>query len=111
MRRTADISFAQRAGAFVLCALVMCGCYGSRPCGVELCDGADNDCDGRTDEDFADATGQYSAVDHCGACDVSCARVFPSAARTECVARDGAAPVCRIAACGDGERLAGDGAC
>jgi hypothetical protein len=59
------------------------GCPGSARCEggdqtvcrapAELCDGTDNDCDQRVDEQFVDALGSYS-VDrqHCGACGVDC---------------------------------------
>jgi hypothetical protein len=39
----------------------------------EACDLFDNDCDGRIDEDFQDNRGNYSTLDHCGACDQRCA--------------------------------------
>jgi len=37
-------------------------------CGEERCDGFDNDCDGRVDEDFNLAT----SAEHCGACGAAC---------------------------------------
>jgi hypothetical protein len=100
-----------RLGSMLVCALAIGACYTSRPCSPELCDGADNDCDGTIDEGFADTrTGVYASVDHCGSCDVSCPRAFPTAAATACVIED-AGPTCRVTACPDGERMAGDGAC
>ncbi|MCA9557045.1 MAG: hypothetical protein KC583_00665, partial [Myxococcales bacterium] len=38
----------------------------------ETCDAFDNDCDGQIDEDFKDDRGNYSTLDHCGACDNAC---------------------------------------
>ena len=55
------------------------GCYESEPCGLEVCDGRDNDCDSRTDEGFVDAAGDYTQLEHCGSCNVSCAAVVPTA--------------------------------
>lgn len=97
-----------------LALLLGAGCYGQHPCSqAEACNGVDDDCDGLADEDFTDAHGRYDDIDHCGACGVACADVFPSAARTECVASvaSGAAEhMCRIVACAKGERAV-DGAC
>ncbi len=43
--------------------------------GQERCDGADDDCDGKIDEGFADAVGAYSLDPaNCGACGVDCNR-------------------------------------
>jgi hypothetical protein len=38
----------------------------------EVCNAADEDCDGRVDEGFADAQGRYLTDVHCGGCDVPC---------------------------------------
>ncbi|MBU0554137.1 DUF1565 domain-containing protein, partial [Myxococcota bacterium] len=46
------------------------GCeYPCQPSGLEICDGADNDCDGATDEGFDLQTSEA----HCGACNAACA--------------------------------------
>jgi len=38
----------------------------------ELCNGLDDDCDGLVDEDFKDAGGQFTLLEHCGQCGLSC---------------------------------------
>jgi len=59
---------------------------------VELCNGADEDCDGRSDEDFR--VGR--SIDHCGGCGDACSR---NNATPECI--DGA---CVLVACDEGFR-------
>jgi hypothetical protein len=86
------------------------GCYDSKPCGREVCDGRDNDCDDLTDEGFVDAAGDYTELEHCGACNVSCDAVVPSAASTECRAGDDGEYRCVASNCPEGEVLR-DGAC
>jgi hypothetical protein len=39
---------------------------------AESCNGQDDDCDGRTDEDFVDSAGRYTHRLHCGGCGVPC---------------------------------------
>jgi hypothetical protein len=110
MRSAEEASPVKRAIVLWSCAW-LCGCYGTAICNTEICDGVDNDCDGRIDETYLDAQGRYSSVEHCGACNLSCKQAFPSAARVECVASTNATPRCRIAACPPGQRATGDGAC
>jgi hypothetical protein len=58
----------------------------------ETCNGVDDDCDGRVDEEFVDELGRYVARLHCGACGVSCvppgenyqAECVPSGAGASC---------------------------
>ncbi|MFH1532162.1 MAG: MopE-related protein [Pseudomonadota bacterium] len=69
-------------------------CYGIQYCTVggwgacvlpgEVCDGADNDCDGALDEDFLDGAGKYDTNSHCGACGNDCGNVSPPNAITVC---------------------------
>jgi hypothetical protein len=60
----------------LFCAgLATCGPGGLSECkiaSVESCDGEDDDCDGRIDEDFVDALGRYVGRLHCGACSSPC---------------------------------------
>ena len=44
----------------------------------EVCDYADNDCDGLVDEDFTQ-DGKYTAQEHCGTCAMNCELGFPNA--------------------------------
>jgi hypothetical protein len=72
----------------------------------ELCDGADNDCDGRSDEDFVDERGTYARrAEHCGACGVDCGASEGSGDPPLTCGGDPFAPTC-VVDCED----AGDGA-
>lgn len=95
----------------IACALLASACYASELCDLERCDGKDNDCDGAADEDFLDARGRYASEAHCGACELACARVHPTALRSECVVDGDEPPRCEIARCADDEHVAGDGSC
>ena len=77
---------------------------------AEICNGRDDDCDGKQDEDFVDARGRYIQDVNCGRCGVSCDAVFSSARETSCDASE-AIPICEIIACEAGFHLAGDGGC
>jgi hypothetical protein len=75
------------------------GCARGHICGgVELCNGKDDNCDGRVDEGFVDDTGRYVGTHHCGRCSVDCDDVFPDAASTQCDVSP-AEPVCRLKTC------------
>ena len=57
-------------------------CYGFQFCTLdgwtecdlpdEVCDGADNECNGIVDDPFVDADGRYVTDEHCGQCDNNC---------------------------------------
>ena len=51
----------------------------------EICDGIDNDCDGSIDEEFKDAGGLYSDVNHCGGCGISCLALGVPQSNAECL--------------------------
>jgi hypothetical protein len=79
--------------------------------GPEACDYRDNDCDGRTDEDFkVPGTNKYATYDHCGACNTSCEGAIPHAVTTDC---DGTQPVpyCVVTQCEPGYYPAGPNFC
>ncbi len=77
---------------------------------AEICNGRDDDCDGKQDEDFIDARGRYIQDDNCGRCGVSCDKVFTSARETSCDVSENV-PICEIVSCETGFHLAGNGGC
>ncbi|GMV39046.1 MAG: hypothetical protein AMXMBFR64_07620 [Myxococcales bacterium] len=78
--------------------------------GPEVCNYADDDCDGLVDEDFRDsATGTYAHDGHCGLCGFACAGALPHATAA-CVLNGGAAS-CAVVACEPGYYQAGASAC
>jgi len=66
---------------------------------IETCDFQDNDCDGLTDEDFADAQGVMSYDSNCGSCGNDCTKAI--AHGTGRCDASGATPVCVVASCDD----------
>ncbi|HNS97369.1 MAG TPA: MopE-related protein [Polyangiaceae bacterium] len=66
---------------------------------VEICDGTDNDCDGKIDEGFVNAvTGKYDTNEHCGFCHNDCTKYWSSQihhANGVCDATP-SMPVCRM---------------
>ncbi|MBO5754397.1 MAG: hypothetical protein J6S69_12065 [Proteobacteria bacterium] len=82
-------------------------CYAPTP-QAEVCNGADDDCNGEVDEIYRDAEGRYVEVAHCGACGQNCDVVLEHAIRTECRIVDGQ-PSCRALECEPGYFLYQDG--
>ncbi len=80
-------------------------CDGPAPTG-EVCNGQDDDCDGETDEDFAQG-GVLVHDEHCGACGVPCQIQDGVAA---CALVDGAA-VCQLLGCEPGFEESAPGVC
>ncbi len=94
------------------CVMTLSGCYEAHICGVpEMCNLADDDCDGIIDEGFVDPDGAYRRVDACGSCGIDCANVFPTAAEVACDDDPALGPMCVMRSCPLGFHAAGDGAC
>ncbi|MBM4397754.1 MAG: hypothetical protein FJ087_18955 [Deltaproteobacteria bacterium] len=88
-----------------------CTADGLTPCdapepAAESCNRADDDCDGRTDEDFL-VNGLYLSDPHCGDCATSCALV--SAHGTAVCQLVAGKPRCVTVACDEGFELIGTG--
>jgi hypothetical protein len=96
------------SGAQLGCQLLAPGssrvCPGSRQCSddgvgacqpalTESCNGEDDDCDGKSDEDFTDLSGRYVDADNCGRCGSPCVAQGPHALAT-CMPSENTA-VCR----------------
>ena len=84
-------------------------CSAGVPAG-EVCDFADNDCDGATDEDFRDGDGRYDTVQHCGICGYACAGLIQNAATMSCDTSK-PTPTCIVATCEPGFYRANDFTC
>ncbi|MDB4988207.1 MAG: Glycine-rich cell wall structural protein [Myxococcaceae bacterium] len=99
------------ATPLLLLLLSLSACSSSHRCASsELCNGRDDDCDGKADEDFLDELGRYDQVEHCGSCATSCAEVFPGSSETRCDSAK-AAPVCELVACKPGSHAFESGSC
>jgi hypothetical protein len=66
---------------------------------AELCDYADNDCDGETDEGFQ-TDGVYGGWDDCGSCGLRCGDAIPNG--TSACDPSGPVPLCVVVACDPG---------
>ncbi|HIA04929.1 MAG TPA: hypothetical protein EYN66_24040, partial [Myxococcales bacterium] len=51
---------------------------------AEVCDFKDNNCDGKTDENFVNADGKYAKEAHCGTCGLACGQVIANSASEKC---------------------------
>ena len=59
---------------------------------TETCDYVDDNCDGRIDEGFVNASGVYNTVTNCGGCGINCNNLWPGGPATYNVA-----PACNVA--------------
>ncbi len=73
----------------------------ARPPQPEVCNGQDDDCNGKVDEPFVDNTGRYVTTANCGTCGNDCATSIAHAVAASC---DVAPPTprCRVTACAPG---------
>jgi len=76
----------------------------------ESCNGLDDDGDGKVDETFRDAQGNYVGAAHCGACGHACDQPIPNAAEIGCELLGGA-PTCVAKSCKRGFDRSRSGAC
>ncbi|MBL8953725.1 MAG: hypothetical protein JNK82_23320 [Myxococcaceae bacterium] len=67
----------------------------------EVCNGADDDCNGRSDEGFTDSTGRYLLTTHCGGCNRDCKALIPHSVDVTCAALPDAG-ACRVSRCETG---------
>lgn len=121
----------ERAGATRSClvSLMSATCLGLETCQptsewsscdtstttIELCDGADNNCDTRVDEPFINTrdAGTWDTDAHCGACNNNCVAQWSPTIQHAiggCVAGPSISPTCQIVQCTQ-ELVGGGGAC
>jgi hypothetical protein len=50
----------------------------------EICNYADDDCNGKTDEPFTDPSGHYTLTTHCGGCFRDCKQLIPHSVTVSC---------------------------
>ncbi|MBX5484902.1 MAG: hypothetical protein IRZ16_24030, partial [Myxococcaceae bacterium] len=120
-----------REGATRSCLVSIPGatCLGLQTCGsdsawascdtsettIELCDNADNNCDGLVDEPFKNTrgSGTYDTDTHCGSCNINCVAQWSPTIQHAiggCRAGPAIAPTCEIVQC-TSESIPGGGAC
>ena len=75
----------------------------------EICDGIDNDGNGRVDEPFRLTSGAYVHHDHCGSCGSACS-VSDGSVASDCALTD-TGPRCVATGCLEDYALASDGTC
>lgn len=83
-------------------------CVGSEPV-AEVCDGVDNNCDGRVDEVWLDAQGRLVSDENCGACGTSCVGAIANGT-SSCIVTD-EVPGCGLTACDAGFEELTSGVC
>jgi hypothetical protein len=112
MESVKQSSFDSRLGRLLFsmtipCVIVLVSCYEHEPCGSEeLCNYADDNCDGRIDEIFRDEDGSYVGLENCGACGVDCAVVIPFGDELVCEELEGGYG-CRALSCVEGYHVSG----
>ncbi|MBK7862215.1 MAG: hypothetical protein IPJ65_27135 [Archangiaceae bacterium] len=67
----------------------------------EVCNYADDDCNGKADETFTDPAGRYLLTTHCGGCFRDCKQLIPHSTDVSC-ALQADAGACRVSKCESG---------
>ncbi len=75
---------------------------------AEVCDGADNNCNGQIDEGFVNADGVYFTKQNCGGCGIDCDALIAHSSQTECKV-EGTKAWCVATACQPGYFAYDDG--
>ena len=73
----------------------------ARPPEAEVCNGQDDDCNGKVDDPFVDSAGRYVTVQACGSCGNDCATSIAHAVTVSCDTSP-TTPRCRVTQCSAG---------
>ncbi|MFT3835984.1 MAG: MopE-related protein [Myxococcaceae bacterium] len=79
------------------------------PPAAEVCNGFDDDCNGKVDDPYVDSTGRYVQVTDCGGCTRDCHQLIAHSVTVSCDAADaGLSMICHAQSCEAGFFLSAD---